>query len=548
MKYLYRIIAYSYLLLILVLLGLMLSTGLLDTVKLILKLIGADVGEQVVQSFIARIPLSLVYSFLVSNILIAILAVYKEKYFLGNIKKVLFYIKEAFVNLFKGLTLPEILVVIIIPLISSIYFAATIPVSYDEAATYNYFTVKPFYFSMIFYPYPNNHVLHSLLTNLTEYIPFLPALFCIRIPALLASLFTWLIAYSFIKKYYNSNVALLIVGLMSAMYMSIYYSFMSRGYAFTVLAFVICMYAVFNILTKGNRNKDWMFFVVSGTLGCYAIPSFLYAFATLNVIILIYNYKNIKKQAIANIVAGSLVVLLYAPIMIVDGIEALTSNQFVQSVDRLFIVQNIFYFCQAMIAEIVGGSFMRLPIYVLFIPLAYAIYKKNKKYILLWFVFMFAPFVLLFIHAVNPFYRTFIYYNFILAFLLIVPFSKLLDRIPKISLLIFILAIQAIGVYSFNAKIGIKEGFNTDVSKVVKTYFKDENKILFPCIASENYKFEAKVQGLESQIEFQENKVISVDTISIAYDYVIVEKKRDQTVIRKPYASSDSQNIYKNRR
>ena len=68
---------------------------------------------------------------------------------------------------------------------------------------------------------------------------------------------------------------------------------MSRGYAFMVLAFVVCMYATFNIISKGNRNKDWMFFAISGALGCYAIPSFLYPFATLNVIILFYNYKNI---------------------------------------------------------------------------------------------------------------------------------------------------------------------------------------------------------------------------------------------------------------
>ena len=536
-------------LLILVLLGLVLSIGFLDVVELILKLIGADVGPQVAGSFIERMPLSLVYVFLFLNLLVAILAVYKEKFFLENIQKALFYIKEAFVHLFKGLTFPETVVMIVIPLLSAIYFASSIPVSYDEAATYNYFTVKPFYFSMIFYPYPNNHVLHSLFTNLTEYIPFLSPLFSIRIPVLFASLFTWLIAYSFIKKYYNSNTALLIVGLVSAMYMSIYYSFMSRGYAFMVLAFIVCMYATFNIISKGDRSKDWMFFVISGALGCYAIPSFLYPFATLNVIILFYNYKNIKKQVIWNMLAGSLVILLYAPIMIVDGIAALTSNQFVQSVDRFFIVQNIFYFCQAMIAEIVGGSYtLIMLIYVLFIPLAYAIYRRDKKYILLWFVFMLAPFALLFLHAVNPFYRTFLYYNFIVAFLLVVPFSKLLNKAPKIGVLIFILSIQAVGVYSFNGKIAAKEGFNTDVSKVVKTYFKTENKILFPCIASENYKFEAKVQGLESQIDFYENKKVNVDTVSTVYDYVIVEKKRDQTQIRQPYASSNSQNIYKNGR
>lgn len=541
MKYIYRCLVYLYLALSVALAAALLCLGFPEFLSFVLQVLGMDVRQEVIVSFHSRIPVLLIYFILVLNICIAILAVYKQMYFQNKIERAFFYCKQAFINLFRSFTFPEIVVVIAVPLLASLYFAATVPVSYDEAVTYNYFTVKPFYFSMIFYPYPNNHVLHSLLTNISECIPFLPPLFSIRVPAIIASIFTWLIGYSFLKKYYPLQVALLVVGAMSAMYMSVYYSFMSRGYSFTVLSFVVCMYAAFNIITQGSRNKDWMFFATAGVLGCYSIPSFLYPFVTLNVLILIYNYKNIKQQFVSNIIAGGLVVLLYSPIMIVDGIAALTSNQFVQPIERLFIVKNIFFFCRAMIASIVGVPLGVVALMA--IPLLYTIYRKDKKLLLLWCVFMLAPFVLLLIHAVNPFYRTFIYYNFIIAFLMIVPFKELLDRVPKYAVLLVVVCLQTAGVYSFNDKIGVDEGFNTDAAKVADTYFKQGKRICFPCIASENYKFEAKVRGLEDQIDFQENEKADVDTIG-GYDYIILEKRRDQTVHKKPYATSDAQNIY----
>lgn len=544
MKYLYNILVSLFLILVI---GVFLVLLLVDTSTLVDFIIGwggLEAKRDAVTSLITKMPMGAVYLVLSLVASLGVFALYKQKLILQILSKCLCYIKEAIVNLFRSLTIPEILLVTAIPFISSLYFAATIPVSYDEAITYNYFTAKPFYYCMIFYPYPNNHVLHSLLTNLTEYTPFVSALFAIRIPAILSSLFTCLIGYSFLKKFYTSRVALLVVGFSSAMYMSIYYSVMSRGYSFIVLAFVVCMYAAFNIIHKGSRNKDWMFFTIAGVLGCYSIPSFLYAFATLNVLILIYNYKNIKQQFIFNTIAGVLVILLYLPIMIVDGIAALTSNQFVQSVDRLFIIKNVVFFYRGMFADIAGiPQFLLL---LLIIPIGLTIIQKDKQHLVLWLVFISAPFVLLLLHAVNPFYRTFLYYNFILAFLVVVPFKVYLEKVPKYAIIVFILLVQGIGVYSFSQNIGANEGFNTNVARVVDAYFNKKNRICFPCIASENYKFEAKVKGLEDQIIFLENEKANVDTIS-GYDFVILEESRDLTMHKKPYTRFESQLIYKDR-
>lgn len=543
MKHLYRYLLLFLLLIVLLQTIALLFLGIEEVVSWWTDCLGLADKKALILLALENVSVISIVLPLLLLFIIGVVALYKQNVVIGCLVWFFRTWKEAFVNLFRSITRLELLAVIIIPCLASIYFAQVIGVSYDEAITYNLFTSKPFYFSMIFYPYPNNHVLHSLITNITEYIPFVDTLFAIRLPAIIASLFTWLIGYSFLRKYYSSRVALLVVGIASAMYMSIYYSFMSRGYAFMVLAFVVCLYAAFNIIHKGSKAKDWMFFVVAGILGCYAIPSFLYPLVTLNVLILIYNYKNIRQQIIANLILGLVVILLYLPIIVVDGLAALTSNQFVQHISRMDILNGILDFYRGMFADIAGVPYVML--LLIAIPFALTIFQKDRWHLTLWCVFLLAPFVLLMLHAVNPFYRTFLYYNFILAFLMVVPFNKYLYRLPKVAIILFVMIIQSIGVYGFNLKIRDREGFNTDAKIVADTYFKKENSIVFPCIRSANYEFEAKVRNLEGQIHFLDNVEVNADTINNV-EYIIVEKRRDKTISKKPYQSIGQENIYKN--
>ena len=57
--------------------------------------------------------------------------------------------------------------VLTIPLACSIYYAIRLPVTYDEAWTYLYFTINSPLVSASFYPAPNNHILFSLLARVT---------------------------------------------------------------------------------------------------------------------------------------------------------------------------------------------------------------------------------------------------------------------------------------------------------------------------------------------------------------------------------------------
>lgn len=543
MKHLYRCLLYVLLVALLAILGMILFNGVEASLDSLLVHTDLLDKRDAILPHTEYLSLPIVILGFLLPIVLIICGLWKESVVMKAIGFFVRSFADAFRNLFSNLKLIEIICVLAIPFAVSIYFANDIAVSYDEAITYNYFTIKPFYYCMIFYPYPNNHVLHTLLTTLTDQLPFLSALVKMRIPAILFSLLTWLIGYSFLKKYYSSRVAMVVVGLASVCYLSIYYSFMSRGYAFMVLAFVICLYAAFNIIYKGNRLKDWMFFVVAGVLGAYTIPSFLYPFSTVNVLILIYNYKNIKYQFWANVIVGILVIVAYAPIMIVDGVAALTSNQFVQHIARGEIFQNIPLFYLGMFSDIVGVPYWAASI--LLIPFIFTIIQKDKKHLMLWTIFLLAPFVLIIAHAVNPFYRTFLYYNFAAFFLMAVPFQKYLERIPMYIVILGVIVIQCFAVYSFDSKIRIREGFNTDASEVSNKFFQKGRSIVFPCIASSNYEFEANVRGLNDDIHFLNNEKANVDTIN-NYEYVILEIRRDVTEHKKPFYSTPRQNIYKN--
>jgi len=65
-------------------------------------------------------------------------------------------------------------------------FALTLPLSYDESFTFNEFTSKDILTSISNYPVPNNHVFHSILTNITWAIfSFTRSEMAVRLPALL---------------------------------------------------------------------------------------------------------------------------------------------------------------------------------------------------------------------------------------------------------------------------------------------------------------------------------------------------------------------------
>lgn len=461
------------------------------------------------------------------------------------IDKFIFYFSRSLKNIIRDVKTQNALVILIIPFIGAIYFSFFIPVSYDESYTYLLFTDKPFYYCMMFYPYPNNHVLHSLLTNLTDTIPFLPTLICLRLPALVSAFLAWIVGYSFVKRYYSEKVAMFVIGISSTLFMSIYYNFMARGYSLILLFFIISLYAAFNIIKNSNRKKDWLFFSISSILGFYVMPSFLYPYLILNVLILIYNYRDIKLQIIFNLILCVGVIALYAPIIIVDGIDTLISNQFVIPKSRIEVSELLFPFFRNVLQEIFSMPYY---IVVLCIITAFMIAWKNnnRRVLTLWILFIVAPFLLLIAHSVIPFPRTFSYYAFIILFLIGISFQKYIAKLPIFLLLIGIFVIQMASNLNFINKIGPYETFNTWGKEINDFVLKEPNKIYYlgASYNTPNFEFELVTRGYNlGNITYDLNKNLSADTL-MNYHYILIDADKDKTILRKPTFSNGSMNIY----
>ena len=457
------------------------------------------------------------------------------------------YIKDHIRALFTQLWDTEVKWILILPLISAVFFALWMPVSYDEAWTYLQFTSKSPLSSLCYYPEPNNHVLHSLITNVTRYIPLAPILFCLRISSILVSFFTWLLCYSFLRKKYSANVALLITGIASMLLMAIYYSYMSRGYGLVTLFFVIGLQASYNIIFNGNNTKDWILFGVSSILGFFTMPSYLYAFVLLNILILFNNKFQLKEQIIYNLGVVVLVVLLYTPIIIVNGLGALTSNTFVLPINRIEVIERLPLFFSETLTEITGIHFI-VTILLLAISFYILIKSKMKFEIGVFIIFIVSPFILLIIHSVIPFPRTFNYYGIVLVFLICIPFKDVITKVSARYLLLLVVSVQALLLLNFYFNIKKYETFNITYHEINKKIVGNKSYFFSTVLFETNFLFENEIHGYKmTKAEFNFPQVnVDADTVS-GFDYYIIDKQYDFTKTRKPAYSDEKTNVYVNK-
>ncbi len=433
---------------------------------------------------------------------------------------------------------------LILPVFSSFFFAIIMPVSYDEAFTYLQFTSKSILVSLSFYPAPNNHVLHSMITNITRYIPFLSVLLCLRISSIIVSFLTWLLCFSFIKKYYSENISLIITGIASMLFMSIYYSYMSRGYGLVLFFFVLSLYASYCIIFNNDKKKYWLLFSISNVFGFFTIPSFLYAFIMLNAFVLWNNKWQLKNQFMFNFFAIFLVVILYLPIIIVNGLGAITSNQFVLPINRFDVVSYLFEFFKNTIIEIVGFNYIFICL-LLIASAAMMLKFKMKFEFKAIVIFICFPFLLLIAHSIIPFPRTFNYYVIVLVFLSFIPYWRIVKDVSKSVLISIVLCVQFALFFNFFSNIKKYETFNIPYHEINTKIIGDGSYYFSSNLFEVNFIFENIINGYTmSKAKYNFPQVnIDVDTLS-GYDYYIIDKKYDFTKNKKPVFSDGPTNVY----
>lgn len=211
-------------------------------------------------------------------------------------------------------------------------------IRYDEAFTYvNY---ARFSFSEVIQRYnePNNHLFYTLQVHLvTQHIGLEPWL--MRIPALLHGLLIIPTTYFAGRVMFNKHAGLIAAAVMTFHPALVSYSVNARGYSLLVLFTVMLIPLAAWLLRSPRRNSLWASVIICAALGFYTIPIMLYPFGTICVWLglgyLVGPRENRMAGLVRLIVSGLLtivvVLLLYTPVFMYEGVEAVTSNPFVTS-------------------------------------------------------------------------------------------------------------------------------------------------------------------------------------------------------------------------
>lgn len=443
----------------------------------------------------------------------------------------------------------NLLLLLLIPIAASVYFACHMPVSSDEAWTFLNFTQKGFVASVTHYPAPNNHVLHSLLTNICYDLPHFLSfsnLFKLRLPNLLAYWLSLFACYRLVSKHFDKKVALLTVSIASVLFLNLYYSYVSRGYALVNLFFILTLTESLDIIKLEDNKKHWMCFALFSILGFYAVPAFLYPFVTLNILILYFKRKNLWPQMMANIgvVLGTL--LLYLPILRNDGLKAIVDNPYVKPVGLVETLKTLPYFYPFTLMEISGIHWVLLA--GLSVISGWLLVKSKDKLVFVLAVVVFAtPLLLMAFQRIVPFARVFSYLGIAFVLFLTLPYRAQLHRIKTLYLVGALFILQGLMVFNFDHKIYAYENkdlaANITASQIIPKIIGDNQYLVNFALIETNLEFELIAKGYKYRIESVNVPKMSADTIR-GYDYIIINTAFDQSTVS-PIFKTPYYNIYK---
>jgi hypothetical protein len=214
-------------------------------------------------------------------------------------------------------------------LASRLYYSTMFTLQYDEAFTYIHLVSKGVFTSAIYYPGPNNHVFFSELAAILH--TGLPTLVALRLPSIVASLAVWFLLWQWLHTHTRFGWAWLLATWGMFIPSWAVYSVAGRGYSLQLL-FILLTFR--SVLATHYQAQHRLVLIVSSVLGFYTIPTFLYPFATLVVlqIVRLWQNKQLLKRCLIDVCFILVFVgVLYSPIVLANGVGALVSNAWVQS-------------------------------------------------------------------------------------------------------------------------------------------------------------------------------------------------------------------------
>jgi hypothetical protein len=209
----------------------------------------------------------------------------------------------------------------------------------DDACSFLLFVRHPLLLISSCYPIPNNHVLTNSISRLF-YLLHPSFWWSMRLPVLLLGAVGTLGWYLLLLVRTNFRVAALAVGLFSCLQLSLFVAAQGRGYGLLLALSGLGFDSVLTLSTPaGGRSRQlpWLALALLGPLGLYTVPTFAYflfsAYTWLAGWWLLHRAWRSLVQLVL-LVGGTLLAatLLYAPLLLVSGFEALGHNRYVRPV------------------------------------------------------------------------------------------------------------------------------------------------------------------------------------------------------------------------
>jgi hypothetical protein len=223
-----------------------------------------------------------------------------------------------------------------------LYYAGYYPLSLDEIASYDFYTLPGAAVTASYYPFPNNHILANLLVGQVHGLwPGASPALALRLLPTLAGVLALPLVYALALRAGRFGVATLGLGLYWLSPLGVYYAVAGRGYAWALLAALAGIFAALELLRPGvrraTRQLAWAVFGGSGLVGLYAVPTHLYALLAVGLGLLLgfgrqparLRRLQLAQLAVATLGLAAGAGVLYAPVGVVSGWPALLANPYV---------------------------------------------------------------------------------------------------------------------------------------------------------------------------------------------------------------------------
>ena len=210
------------------------------------------------------------------------------------------------------------------------------PMRADEAASILNFGTKSLWVALSDYRSNNNHVLHSLLVWAAHQMGGWNPI-ALRIPAFLGACFTLPATWWFVRREYSPLAAVVATSLLATSPLFIEYATNARGYSLVLLMFVLLLIVGETLTRRLDRYPLWALYAAMIALGLLTIPIMAFPATIVVVWMLLVRWREgyamrpfIVRMTIWTVVALTLTLVLYTPVLTVSGSDALFFNRYVQ--------------------------------------------------------------------------------------------------------------------------------------------------------------------------------------------------------------------------